>query len=249
MPMSNMPMISKRFEVFNSVQEDETTMYLYGTIGSGWYASINSEAVRGQLEQITASTIHVHIHSGGGDVFESIAIQNLLKAHPAKIVIHVDGLAGSGASVIAMAGDEIQMPSNTMMMIHKAATFLYGNADKLRKQATVLDKIDQAVTASYMGRFVGDTKELDVLLTNEEWLTAEDCKALGFCDAIGEAIEIASPEETDEEPMPVEEETVASIVGKYSASQVNKTPRSTHSAIPATPKQHTILNIIGRYNQ
>ncbi|MBC1247342.1 head maturation protease, ClpP-related [Listeria booriae] len=247
MPSKTMPMIAKRLEFFNSVTDNQATMYLYGTIGAGWYADINSEAVRSQLEQITADTIHVHIHSGGGDVFESIAIQNLFKAHPAKIMMHVDGLAGSGASVIAMAGDEIHMPSNTMMMIHKAATFLYGNAEKLRKQATVLDKIDQSVTASYMGRFVGAANELDILLCNEEWLTAEDCQALGFCDVIGAAIDMTESE--PEEKPALEEETVASIVGKYSANQRNKPPSTPQAGLSKTAKQNTILNIIGRFNQ
>ena len=66
--------------------------------------------------------INLHIHSPGGDVFDGIAIYNLLKNHPANVTVYIDGLAASMASVIAMAGNEVIMPENAMMMIHKVET-------------------------------------------------------------------------------------------------------------------------------
>lgn len=194
-----LPKINKRFEVFNKAEKEEAVLYMYGSIGSGWFADISSKEVKYQLSKIDAKTIKVHINSPGGDVFESIAIHNLFKNHKAKIHVYIDGLAASGASVIAMAADKIIMPKNTMMMIHRAWTFTYGNAEQLRKVANDLDKIDIAVTESYTDRFVGERSELEDLLGEESWLTAEECLALGFADELSDEIEIQEEEEETEE--------------------------------------------------
>ncbi|EAE1302449.1 Clp protease ClpP [Listeria monocytogenes] len=222
MKIKEIPKIESRLEFKNSSENPEIAdLYLYGSIGSGWFDDITSSEVQNFLKTSSVSQINVHVNSGGGDVFESIAIHNLLKAHPAKISIYIDALAGSGASVIAMAGDEIIMPSNAMMMIHKAWTIAAGNADEFRKVANDMDKIDHAVTESYTERFVGEREELVTLLTNEEWLTADECVALGFCDSIGE-IELNDDEQVTENSN--EAVTVASIVDKYKvvASTENK---------------------------
>lgn len=194
------PKIRTKIEVKNEVSKDETDLYLYGTISSySWWdeETVTAKNVRNKLMSIKTSKINVHINSGGGDVFESIAIHNLLKNHSAEIVIYIDGWAASGASVIAMAGDKIIMPKNTMMMIHKAWTYTAGNADELRKVATDLDKMDTAVLESYTSRFVGEKEELQELLAEETWLTSEECKEFGFCDEVADEIEI--PEEDPEE--------------------------------------------------
>lgn len=213
--MKEIPKIESRLEFKNSSENPEVAeLYLYGTIGNGWFDDITSSNVKEFLNTSDVSQLNVHVNSGGGDVFESIAIHNLLKSHSAKISIYIDGLAGSGASVIAMAGDEIIMPRNAMMMIHKAWTVAAGNADEFRKVANDMDKIDHAVTESYTGRFVGEREELVTLLTNEEWLTADECMALGFCDSVGE-IQLNENEDEPEDSNENEAQTVASIVDKY----------------------------------
>lgn len=212
--MKEIPKIESRLEFKNSSENPEVAeLYLYGTIGNGWFDDITSGNVKEFLNTSDVSQLNVHVNSGG-DVFESIAIHNLLKSHSAKISIYIDGLAGSGASVIAMAGDEIIMPRNAMMMIHKAWTVAAGNADEFRKVANDMDKIDHAVTESYTGRFVGEREELVTLLTNEEWLTADECMALGFCDSVGE-IQLNENEDEPEDSNENEAQTVASIVDKY----------------------------------
>ncbi|MDM5237487.1 Clp protease ClpP [Bacillus cereus] len=224
MTVMEMPKIKNRFEVLNSTNTEEADLYMYGSISAySWYDGISSSKVREQLKNITAKTINVHINSGGGDVFESIAISNLLKNHSANIVVHIDGLAASGASVIAMAADKIVMPKNTMMMIHKAWTYAAGNAEGLRKVADRLDKIDNAVTESYTSRFVGEKSELESLLAEETWLTAEECKTFGFCDEISDEIVIPDDDEDDElEP------AKAKILNKYKSSvQVQDDPKET----------------------
>lgn len=221
------PKIKNRFEVLNSANTEETDLYMYGSISAySWYDGISSSKVREQLKNVTAKTINVHINSGGGDVFESIAISNLLKNHSATIVVHIDGLAASGASVIAMAADKIVMPKNTMMMIHKAWTYAAGNAEGLRKVADRLDKIDNAVTESYTSRFVGEKSELESLLAEETWLTAEECKTFGFCDEISD--EIVIPEDNEEDDNEELEPAKAKILNKYkSSAQAQGEPKET----------------------
>lgn len=221
------PKIKNRFEVLNSANTEETDLYMYGSISAySWYDGISSSKVREQLKNVTAKTINVHINSGGGDVFESIAISNLLKNHSATIVVHIDGLAASGASVIAMVADKIVMPKNTMMMIHKAWTYAAGNAEGLRKVADRLDKIDNAVTESYTSRFVGEKSELESLLAEETWLTAEECKTFGFCDEISD--EIVIPDDNEEDDGEELEPAKAKILNKYKASaQVQGEPKET----------------------
>lgn len=172
-----------------------TEMYLYGAIGSGWFSDISSKEVKWMLSEVTTPKIELHLHSNGGDVFESVAIYNLLKHHPAEIEVHIDGIAASGASMIAMAGNKIVMPRNTMMMIHRAWTFAVGNSDELRKTADDMDKINNSVTESYMARFNQSRDILEELLKKEEYLTAQECLDYGFADEIADPLE----EGTDEE--------------------------------------------------
>lgn len=194
------PKIETKLEVKNETNEGAAELYLYGTIRKAyaWEDSesvISSNGVQTKLENLKGKDINVHVNSGGGDVFESIAICNLLKQHNGNVNVYVDGMAGSGASVIATAGKNIYMFANSMQMIHKAWTIACGNADELRKTANDLEKIDTAVKASYKSKFVGTDEELTQLIAEESWLTAEECLAFGFATKIIDS-------EKQEEPKP-----------------------------------------------
>ncbi|WP_369404749.1 head maturation protease, ClpP-related [Piscibacillus salipiscarius] len=203
----------------------------------GWFSETSAREIRRKINAIEADDIHVHINSPGGDVFDSVAIHNQLKKHRANVTIHIDGLAASGASVIAMAGDHIEMPGNAMMMIHNAWTFAAGNAKKLRKIADDLSKIDAGpVKASYLNRFVGEEKELIKLLEEETFLTAEECLAFGFADEIVEDIELE--EETQEE-----ESAKNQLLAKY-AAQIQPQPEV---KMNMTIQQLKVWNTIQKY--
>ena len=179
--------IKTNFQVKNEIDNEVAEMYLYGTIREAYPwededECISANRVLNALKEVGEKDIDIHINSGGGDVFESIAIHNTLKQHKGKVNIIVDALAGSGASVIAMAGDTVKMFDSSMMMIHKAWTVAMGNSDDLRKQADDLEKIDSSVQATYEKRFVGTTEELEELISDESWLTADECKVFGLCD-------------------------------------------------------------------
>ena len=134
-------------------------------------------------------TINLHINSPGGSVFEGIAIHNMLKMHKATVNVYVDGLAASIASVIAMSGDTIFMPENSMLMIHNPWTFAMGNAKELRKQADDLDRIAQASIKTYLSKSNGKINEetLVKLLDEETWLSAQEAVDYGLADEVLEA--------------------------------------------------------------
>lgn len=163
-------------------------IYLYGDVeADGWWSESETSAktfkdILEELNNIT--TINLHINSLGGDVIEGIAIFNLLKQHPAKVNVYIDGFACSIASVIAMAGDTVYMPRNTMMMIHNCWSYVVGNAKEMRKTAKDLDKIMETSIESYLSKININREELIKLLDEETWLTAEECYEKGFADEL-----------------------------------------------------------------
>lgn len=187
----------------NQENSKKVVAYMHGTVGAGWWGDINAKKTREMFDNIDADEIELHIHSGGGDAFEGIAICNYLRSHKASVTAVIDGLAASAASLIAMGADKIIMPSNTTMMVHRASTYAYGNADSLEKQAKMLRDVDDALIQSYRNRFNGEFHELEALLDNETYMTAETAKSYGFCDEIVDSIEISvdgEEEEIVEEP-------------------------------------------------
>lgn len=132
--------------------------------------------------------INVYINSYGGSVFEGTAIYNQLRRHPAHKTVYVDGFACSIASVIAMAGDEVIMPRNALMMIHNMYMGAVGNASELRKAADDLDTINAAGRGAYLAK-AGDKlseERLTEMMDAETWLTAQQCIDLGLADRLSE---------------------------------------------------------------
>lgn len=133
-------------------------------------------------------TITVDINSPGGSVWDGFSIYNALKAHSAEVRIKVSGVAASIASVIAMAGNVIEMPETSMLMMHKPFIGAMFGADspKLRKQAEALDKIEQGIIAAYKTRLDKSKKEIAEMLNETTWLTAKEAHELGMADLVTE---------------------------------------------------------------
>lgn len=164
-------------------------IWLYDEIGR-W--GITARSFAGELKALgDIKHIDLRIHSPGGDVFEGMAIFNLLKSHPAKITVHIDGLAASMGSVIAMAGDIINMPENSMMMIHKPWGIQGGDADDMRKYAELLDKVEDSLITAYRRTGLSDD-EIKTLLKQETWYTGAEAVAAGFADSVTKAVEVAA---------------------------------------------------------
>lgn len=183
--------------------EDPETLdlYIYGDVDAEtfvddlwcghWEESENSANHFRQVlsEHPNAAQINVYINSNGGSVFEGTAIYNQLRRHPAHKTVYVDGFACSIASVIAMAGDEVVMPPNTLMMIHNMWMGAVGSATELRKAADDLDVINEAGQAAYLAK-AGDKlpeERLREMMDAETWLTAAQCVELGLADRVAEA--------------------------------------------------------------
>ncbi|GIN26802.1 MULTISPECIES: head maturation protease, ClpP-related [Bacillus] len=169
---------------------------LYGSItGEGWFSESSSKAFQAELKSLgDVSSIDLYINSPGGDVFEGQAIHSMLQRHKAKINVYVDALAGSIASVIAMAGDIITMPSNAMMMIHNPYMGMVGNAAEFRKAADDLDKITESIVSTYLAK-AGDKLDdgtLRQLLDEETWLTADEALNYGLIDMVSESKDVAA---------------------------------------------------------
>lgn len=180
---------------------DKPSIHIQGFIGSSWFFEGNTDkGIKNILDSLgDKEEIDVVINSNGGDVFQGIAIGNLLKANKAKINIIINGLAASAASIIAMAGDSIKIFPNAQLMIHRASTWAEGNVDVFRQTADQLESIDKSVKASYKDRFNGSDEELDQLLIAEKFMDAEAALNYGLVDEIIDATQIDPLEDDDED--------------------------------------------------
>ena len=177
-----------------SENEEKIQLLLYGDIGQYYsWSGISLDGVVSALAGKSADTIEVFINSYGGDMFESIAIKNYLIRRPEKIITYVDGIAASGGSLIAMAGDEIIMPKDAQLMIHNPWTIAAGNADDFRKLADEMDKANVSIQETYLTHFTDSREKLEELLAAESWLTAEEALAYGLATSITDAVEPTPP--------------------------------------------------------
>lgn len=165
-------------------------LYLYGDI---YMSSYYDEDItpKDVMEAVSSmgdiDTLTIHINSNGGDVFAGVAIKNYLESLNAKIVVYVDALAASIASVIAMAADKgcLFMYSNTIMMIHEPWTFTVGNAKDLRDSADRLDQISSStILESYKKRANISDEKIKEFMECEKWFSAKEALENGFCDEI-----------------------------------------------------------------
>ncbi|AHN84819.1 Clp protease-like protein [Vibrio phage phi 2] len=181
-----------KFWEFKNLAENQTPeLLVYGEISEYW-GEVDSKSFAKQLGGISSSEINVRINSYGGEVFTAQAIYSLLKSHPASISVFIDGIAASAATIIAMAGDKIIMPSNAMMMIHNPLTGVWGNSSDLREVANLLDKVRETLLATYRAKTGLDDKKLIELLDNETYMTASEALELGFIDEVDQNIKIAA---------------------------------------------------------
>lgn len=190
-------MKGKKFWQFQANAKDQGVgeLMLYGDISdiSWWGDEVTPKQFKEDLDALGDITeLRIYINSGGGDVFAGQAIYSMLKRHSATKIVYIDGLAASIASVVAMAGDKIIMPTNAMMMIHKCWTIALGNADEMRKIADDLDKIDESIIAAYVSKTGLEEADIVELMEDETWMTAQDAIDYGFADEIEESKQVAA---------------------------------------------------------
>ncbi|MFT9030612.1 MAG: head maturation protease, ClpP-related [Leuconostoc pseudomesenteroides] len=168
-------------------------------VGEKWFdEETSATSFRDALKELgDVSTINLSINSGGGSVFDGIAIYNMLKSHKATVNVYVEGLAASIASVIAMAGDTITMRSGSMLMIHRPFTVLQGNAEEMRKAAETLEKMGDNIVNIYSDRTGIQAGEIQQIMSAETWLSAEEAVEQGWATKLDkkEAVMNSVPKE------------------------------------------------------
>lgn len=160
-------------------------MHIYGDIGS-W--GITAAQCVGELAMIDAPVIDLYVNSPGGEVFDGLAIYNALRNHPAKIMVRVDALAASIASVIAMAGDRVTMSPGSQLMIHDAAGVSCGDAADLRKYADFLDAQSDNIASIYAERAGGTVKQWRARMRDETWYFADEAVDAGLADEVAKPV-------------------------------------------------------------
>jgi len=165
-----------------AISDDETEIMIYDVIG---WPFISADNFVRALADITAKTVTVRINSPGGDVFDGMAIFNALKNYQqGKVITRIEGIAASMASVIALAGKEVQAYANTMYMIHEPYAFTAGNQYSLRELADILEKMSGQMIDIYSSNASPGKREIAQMMKDEAWLTAKEAKEKGFIDTV-----------------------------------------------------------------
>ena len=168
-------------------------IYLYGDVGDEWFGGVTAKQFADDLKALGAvSDIDLRINSYGGNVFDGLSIYRLLVEHKARIVVHVDGVAASIASIIAMAGDEIRIAEAGQMMIHNAWGIGIGEASDLRRMADLLDTTTASLRDVYVARTGMDADEVSRLMDAETWFPASEAVEKGFATTVAENLRIAA---------------------------------------------------------
>ncbi|CAK1251629.1 hypothetical protein R55214_HHFBAMCI_01345 [Fructobacillus evanidus] len=168
-------------DVKGPVVDNETAM-MYDFFGMN---SVSPSTVSAAIDEANDNDdVTVNIASNGGDVFAASEIYTMLRSAPNNVVVNIQGLAASAASVIAMAGDTVNISPTAQIMIHQASTIAQGNKDDLGKQINALSGIDQSIASAYEEKTGIDQGQLLNMMSNETWIGAKDAVDQGFADNI-----------------------------------------------------------------
>jgi ATP-dependent Clp protease protease subunit len=168
-------------------------IWLYDVVGEGLFGGMSAKMFIAEVQKLgQVDVINLHINSPGGQVFDGVAIYNSLKNHPARIEVDIDSVAASIASVIAMAGDEIRIAANGMMMIHDPMGRVAGNSADMRKAADLLDQVQQVIASTYAKRTGKKDAQIKDMMSAETWMTAAEALEMGFADLVTDEQRIAA---------------------------------------------------------
>jgi ATP-dependent protease ClpP protease subunit len=169
-------------------------IWLYGVIGSDWFGDgVTAKQFAADLRALgDVSTIDLRVNSDGGLVTDARAMWTLLVEHKAKITTHIDGIAASAASFVALAGDEIIIAEGGFIMIHNARGGCYGEAKDMRDAALVLELVNGTMRDTYAARTKQTTAQIEKWMNAETWFTGAEAVKYGFADRIVENVRVAA---------------------------------------------------------
>lgn len=185
----------KWFEMRAGAGTGAAEISIYGAIGKSFFDddSVGASDFANSIRSLgDVSEITLRINSPGGDVFDGVAIHNLLKHHPAKVTAHVDGLAASAASLIAMAADEIVMPANAFMLVHEPSGGAWGTADTMMAMAADLERMTETFAATYAQRSGMGIDAVKALMKDDRLIDAAEAREMGLCDRLADPVKMAA---------------------------------------------------------
>lgn len=161
----------------------EATLYIYDEIDS--FLGIGARDVVAALDQLAdVQVLHLRINSPGGNVFEGQAIQQAIRRFAGKTIAHIDALAASTASSIALAADEVEISDNAFIMIHNASSMVWGDKKAMRETADLLELIEGSIVQGYVDKTGKATDQVTAWMDAETWFTAAEAVAQGFADRV-----------------------------------------------------------------
>lgn len=169
-----------------AADESDRSISVYDVIGYDYWTGegVTAKRIAAALRNMGAGPVTVNVNSPGGDMFEGLAIYNLLREHDGEVTVKVLGLAASAASIIAMAGDTVQIARAGFLMIHNAWVIAVGNRNDLREYADTLEPFDRAMADIYAARTGQDQKAMAKLMDSETWIGGSDAIDEGFADEL-----------------------------------------------------------------
>lgn len=174
---------------------DDASIGIFEQIGDDWFGEgVTAKRISAALRSIGGADVTVNINSPGGDMFEGLAIYNLLREYEGNVTVNVLGLAASAASLIAMAGDQVHIGRAAFLMIHNCWVVAIGNKADLRAAADTIEPFDAAMASVYCARSGLDEKAVAELMDAETWIGGEQAIEQGFADALLAADEITQKE-------------------------------------------------------
>ena len=169
-----------------ALERGDNVVTMFDVIGEDYWSGggITAKSVAAQLRAIGPRPIEIQINSPGGDMFEGIAIFNVLREHPQPVTVKVMGMAASAASIIAMAGDTIEIGSASFVMIHNCWIIAVGNRHDMAETAEWLEPFDQAMVDLYAARTGQDGKQVAKWMDAETYMSGSQAIERGFADAL-----------------------------------------------------------------
>jgi ATP-dependent Clp endopeptidase proteolytic subunit ClpP len=182
--------MKKAYSMTRPQNAAKATIYLYDVID--WMGDNAKSFAKDLIALGDVEEIELRVNSPGGDVFDGIAIYNLLANHKARVVSHIDGLAASIASVIALAGDEVIMAENATFMIHNPWGFAMGDSAEMRKTADLLDKTADNIASIYAKHSGQTPEQIAEWMAAETWMSAAETVERGFATKQADANKLAA---------------------------------------------------------
>lgn len=184
------------FAGIHALEPNDNVITIFGVIGQDFFGDgVTAQTVARQLRAIGSRDVEVQINSPGGDVFEGFAIYNLLREHPYNITVKVLGMAASAASVVAMAGNNVQIGTAAFIMIHNCWVMAIGNKTELRDTADFLEPFDQALADVYVARTGQTQAAVKGWLEAETYMSGSVAIDRGFADELLPADQVSVDEQ------------------------------------------------------